>query len=161
MNALNTAGSVAAPTADTQNRLWGTDANGNPGWRAIRSFSCGNQTIQTSTTPVFFNDQYFSVNSLTTGFTLSVKKADMAIKANSATNATNAEHANSADTATTANSATNATNATNANYAETADYATNANFANTAANATNAGHADTATTANSATNAINADTLDG
>ena len=161
MNALNTAGSVAAPTAGTQNRLWGTDANGNPGWIAIRTFLCGISAISTPTTPVIFNSDYFAVNNQASGFTLSVKKADTATTANSATNATNAEHANSADTATTANSATNATNATNANYAETANYATNANFANTAANSTNAGHADTATTANSATNATNADTLDG
>ena len=32
-NALNVAGYVAAPSATTANKVWKTDANGNPGWR--------------------------------------------------------------------------------------------------------------------------------
>lgn len=94
-----------------RNSAWMTDNDGNPGWRAIRTFLCGTSTIATPTTPVIFNADYFAVNNQSRGFTLSVKKADTATTANSATNATNAEHANSADMATTANSATNAINA--------------------------------------------------
>ena len=32
-NVLNSAGYVAAPTSDTINKVWKTDADGNPGWR--------------------------------------------------------------------------------------------------------------------------------
>ncbi len=73
------------------NKAWMTDANGNPGWIAIRDFLCGTSSISTPTTPVIFNAGYFAVNNQSSGFTLSVKKADTATTANSATKATTAD----------------------------------------------------------------------
>lgn len=35
VNALNVAGIVAAPTSNDGNKFWGTDSNGNPGWKTI------------------------------------------------------------------------------------------------------------------------------
>lgn len=42
-NALNTIGSVAAPSSSTKNQVWMTDASGNPSWRTINVSTAATQ----------------------------------------------------------------------------------------------------------------------